>query len=623
VLYSKELWSQLRTNTSLNFIYGKDSRSLNPDDQDYMRESRSEEYGLTFNTNGTWNINKGWLKSLRYVASGTYTSKQSFYQSMMVSNNTPYSMTTVDGAVLSNFAGKDIFDADGNKITNFGDADKSNYAVCLPTNYLSRYNIDSREVNAFAKVVATFFKQTGMVNNRILVGADFRTDGNVGHGKTYDPAAPPQRELSSPNGTFRPRNYRDIPFINQVGVFAEENFSWQFGLRELRLQAGVRYDNTSVVGGIVSPRFNGSIEVLPNTLWLRGGYGITAKMPTLLYLYPEQAYFEYININELTSSKIPEDERLYITTTKVYDASNSNLKIATNHKAEAGVDLKLGQMTFSVTGYAERLKNGYSLSKSLDSFAPFDWTLYSRNSNNDLVSSGTYSVLSAWYTPGNNIFVNNKGVEFDFNFGRIEKINTSISLNGAWQRSKSEDRSYSFYDPYDDKVASQRKDIAIYSQGDLKSFVERFSTALRITHNIPSIGFVVTLTTQAVWKDADWGVYGNDSIPVGIMSLQTGKATFFSEGQFKTVQDFKDYEEGAYTYMLKTTTHPKAIRESYKPYFCFNINVTKEIGDMMRVSFFANNMFRSYPRRESKRSPGSYTLLNNRFYFGVELALTL
>ena len=42
-----------------------------------------------------------------------------------------------------------------------------------------------------------------------------------------------------------------------------------------------------------------------------------------------------------------------------------------------------------------------------------------------------------------------------------------------------------------------------------------------------------------------------------------------------------------------------------------------------RVSFFANNMFRSYPRRESKRNPGNFTTLNNRFFFGLELSLTL
>ncbi|MDE7471461.1 MAG: TonB-dependent receptor [Paramuribaculum sp.] len=619
-LYSNEFFSKLRSNTSLSFVYGKDSRALNPDDEDYQRASRGEEYGLTLNTNGTWNLNKGILKSLRYVVSGTYTSKQSYYQSMLTSNNTPYSMTTTDGAVLSNFAGQQIYDAEGNAITNFGAADQNNYSVCLPSNYFSRYNIDSREVNVFAKVVATLFKQTGMINNRVLFGADFRSDGNVGHGKTFDPTAPPQRDVSNQNADFRPRDYRDIPFINQVGVFLEENFSWQMGLHLLKLQAGVRYDHASVVGGIVSPRFNASFEVLPNKIWLRGGYGVTAKMPSLMYLHPEDAYFEYININELASTKIPENERLYITTTRVHEVSTDNLKIATNHKSEAGIDLKFGQTTIMATAFEERVKNGYGLEQTFDAFAPFEWIEYKRDADNKLVQKSSYNVLSYWYTPGNTSFVTTRGVEFDVNFGRIDKINTTISINGAYMKSKANSTALSFYDPTSTMSASGRKDIAIYSNEGTVRYDEQMSTALRITHNLPSIGFVVTLTGQTVWKDANWGKYGNDELPIGYMSLETGKPVFFEPSQFTSADEMR---EAGFGHMLKVVKHPLEVKESYKPYFCFNMNVTKEIGDALRVSFFANNMFRSYPRRESKRNPGSFIRLNNRYYFGIELALTI
>lgn len=34
-------------------------------------------------------------------------------------------------------------------------------------------------------------------------------------------------------------------------------------------------------------------------------------------------------------------------------------------------------------------------------------------------------------------------------------------------------------------------------------------------------------------------------------------------------------------------------------------------------------MFRSYPRRERKRYPGTYYTYNNQFFFGMELALKL
>ncbi|MDE5975048.1 MAG: hypothetical protein K2G69_00710, partial [Muribaculaceae bacterium] len=119
---------------------------------------------------------------------------------------------------------------------------------------------------------------------------------------------------------------------------------------------------------------------------------------------------------------------------------------------------------------------------------------------------------------------------------------------------------------------------------------------------------------------ANWGKYGDNDLPVGYMSLATGEPVWFEPGTFTTEQEFRDAGMG---HMIKKVTHPLETKESYKPYFCFNMNVTKEIGDMLRVSFFANNMFRSYPRRESRRNPGSYVRLNNRFYFGVELALTI
>ena len=56
----------------------------------------------------------------------------------------------------------------------------------------------------------------------------------------------------------------------------------------------------------------------------QGGYGIAAKMPSLLYLYPENAYFEYININELANENIPESQRLFMTTTEVQTFSKDD-----------------------------------------------------------------------------------------------------------------------------------------------------------------------------------------------------------------------------------------------------------------------------------------------------------
>ena len=619
VMYSNAFFNhKLRSNTSFDFIYGKDTREKNPDDESTQTTSEGQDVGFRLNTNGTWSINKGWLQNIRYVLSGSYTDKQSFYETAYGAASAPYSMTTTDGAILSNFAGQHIFDAEGNQITNFGSEDAKNYAVFLPSSYIGHYEIDSREVNAFGKLTATLFKQSGRVNNRILLGADFKTDGNVGKGKTFDPTAPPLRSNSNKNSSYRPRPYKDIPFIHQFGLFVEENFTWSMGERDLRIQAGMRFDHASKVGSTWSPRFNASFDLIPRALTLSGGYGITAKMPTLLYLYPEKAYFEYVNINELANEKIPENERLFMTTTKVYDTENRNLKVSKNHKAEIGLRLNVGKVSASVTAFQERLKNGYSLDYTFDTFNTFMYNEYTRNANGDLILASSLPVLNSFYTPTNNLNVKTQGLEFDINIGRLEAIRTAFQLNGAWMRTKSWSDSYHFYDN-SGTSASSRKPVAIYEAGTSKSYRQQFATTLRATHNLPQIGFVVTLTAQAVWNQANWKTFGNDTIPVGYISLDN-EVTMFPEGKYTSTEQVK---ADGLDYLLQNPNHSQAIKESYNPYFCFNINVTKEISDMLRVSFFANNMFRSYPRMESKRNPGTYTQLNNRFFFGLELSLTL
>ena len=619
VMYSNTFFhNQLRSNTSLDFMYGKDTRDRNPDDESTQTTSEGRDVGFNLNTNGTWNINKGWLQNIRYVLSGNYTDKQSFFETAYGSASAPYSMTTTDGAILSNFKGQHIFDAEGNRITNFGEEDKNHYAIFLPSSYIGHYEIDSREVNAFAKLTATLFKQSGHVNNRILLGIDFKTDGNVGKGKTFDPTSPPLRNQTSKNSSYRPRPYKDIPFIHQFGAFAEENFAWNIGERELKMQAGIRFDHASVVGSVLSPRFNASFDLIPHTLTLSGGYGITSKIPTLLYLYPEKAYFEYVNINELANESIPENERLFMTTTKVYDTSNENLKVAKNHKAEIGLRLNIGKVSASVTAFQERLKNGYSLDNTFSSFNSFSYKEYTRNENGDLVLASNLPVLNSYYTPTNNMNVQTQGIEFDVNVGRIDAIRTSFQLNGAWMRTQSWNNGYDFYDN-SGTSASSRTPVAIYEAGAVKSYRQQLATTLRATHNIPEIGFVVTLTTQAIWNQSNWKTFGNDTIPVGYISLDN-EVTMFPEGKYTSTEQLK---ADGYDYMLQNPNHSHAIKETYSPYFCFNLNVTKEINDMFRVSFFANNMFRSYPRVESKRNPGTYISLNNRFFFGLELSCTL
>lgn len=618
-LYSNSFFNnQLHSNTSLDFTLGENKRNKNPDDEKLQRAERGKEVSIRLNTNGYLNMNWGWLKSIRYTLSGNYTSKQSHYETLLGNANYQYSMTTTDGAVLSNKPGTDVYDSQGNKITNIPAGEEGLYANYLPADYLTKYDIDGKEINTFAQVLANLVKETDRMENRIAFGGSFKSDGNVGEGKTFDPTTPPYRNISVNNSTSRPRSYKDIPFVNQLSAFAEENFSYAFGQRKLKLQVGARYDNILGFRDIVTPRANLAFDVIPSLLVLRGGYGVTAKSPTVMYLHPEKAYFEYVNINTIANATIPEAQRMIVTTTRTFDTKNNDLKIATNKKAEIGVDLLFGKKArLSVTAFRERMNNGYYMN---DVYVPVTYQTYKAGvlpadgiSFPTLIADKQYPVLSEYSSVTNNLSLNTDGIEFDFNSGRIDPIRTTFSLSGAWMKSQTYNNGYTYYSASVTDPA-QAPHIGIYEKEMKKRNEERISTSLRVTHNIPRLRMAVTLTTQVIWKDADWYKFGNDSIPVKYINKNDGQIYDFNRA---------DKNKAEFASMIRQVETKYYIKESMPPLLSMNINISKEIGENMRLSFFANNMFSSHPLYEYKRAPGTYLRRNEDLFFGAELLITL
>jgi hypothetical protein len=614
-MYSNR-FNKLTSSTSLDFSLGKDTRERNPDDERTQLETGARDIGLRFNTNGTWNIQKGWLSNVKYTLSGSYRDKHSYRGELLGNAFAAYSMSRTDGAVLSNRPGQKVYDDERRELTNIPPGETNLIATYLPNEYYSRYDIYGKEVNFFANVNASFTKTVGVLSNRILVGTNFRTDGNLGDGKVYDPYNPPYRSLSSENASPRPRKYSSIPFINQLSLYAEENLTWNMGERELMGQAGLRYDLVNSKS-IVTPRTNLSFDIVPRKLWLRGGYGVTAKAPTTLYLYPENAYFDFVHFNTLNSSSIPENEQLLLASTRVFNTQNRDLKIAANQKAEIGLDLIINKMRFFVTAYNEQLRNGYNLATTVDSYHLLDYIIYEEATQNPgsiptLREKEKHKIFVSYATPTNNGRSHNRGVEFDFDFGRINAIRTSFVLNGAYMRSTDWDDGHSFSNRKN--LNELERNIGIYEKGKEKYERERLTTTLRATHNIPSIGFVVTTTAQVSWMNKYWTSYGNDTTFVAYISREDGLVKPFDNS-------LKDNPE--FAYLFETRSPTRFIMESYFPILLINFHLTKEIGENLKASFYANNMFNSRPLYESKRTPGSFTRLNIPMYFGFELVLQL
>lgn len=632
---AKALWSWrpgevVSMNTSLSFNYGSDIEKLNPDFEASKTQSHANQVGFSFNTNGMAAVNGEWLKNVNWLVSGSYTDKDSHFEDMASNAMNLYSTSMTDGQTYTSVQGLHVYDSvTGEEITNAADAGVK--ASVLPYSYFYAYDIFGKEINAFAKLNANFSHTWGAVTDRMLVGADFKTDGNLGRGAVYDDDLPPFRNIGNASSGYRKRPYYEIPFVNQIGGYLENYFTWRFAGRDLNLSSGVRYD---WVNGLTSlaPRINASVDIFP-WMTLRGGYGITSKAPTSIYLNPNYAYLDEINLNWM-SVNIPENERLLIASTYVYDATNPDLEIARNRKAEIGLDFTVAKrFNISLTAYDEKMANGYSYGLLPSSFNYFIHQAYKVSQENPgaipSVTKGTTTrTFFKVYKPGNDIVSVNRGLEYEVDLGRFDAIRTSFYINGAWTRGEYSTRGYT-YNTSVNSNESGEYNIAVYEPGRETDINERHITTLRMTHNIPSIGFVITLTTQANWFTKTWTTYRNTYKSSDPSRAGKEYDVFTSYLSYKTGKlETLEWNESVLSdpeFSYLTGEHGDSVRyivEKYTPFVLFNLNLTKEIGDIMTASFYVNNIFNSRPLYRMKSS-GSKVERGIPIFFGFELKVNI
>ena len=610
--YTNTIGKWYTTTTASVGIY-RDKSIPTPGDENDHRNALQKENRFRLNTKGTINFDKGWFNNIKYAASFTYTDKNSFYEDQAANAEYTFSTSKVDGEITNSAAGGKVYLEDGSILSgnSFG------HALKTPNTYMYRYNVYGEELNTYAQVIANFSGDWGRTSHFIKLGADFRNEGNRGLGKVYDEDCPPMRSSSYSYQTQRDRAYNEIPFMNSLGLFAEESFNLHFGGgRNLNIVAGVRYDKIFGMEGVVAPRINASLDIIPHALSIRGGYGVTAKAPTLEMLHPQDAYFDMVNFDNSQATAASQAQKFQVVTTHAYSSVNNNLKMATTKKAEIGVDFQIGKVVGSITAFKDSSNNGYVFTTTADSFHSVDMVRYTANYGSDanalptLTESSRDKVLLYYSKPTNDASYETRGIEASIDFGRIDAIRTRFILDGVWTRTESWVKGYNF------KRANSGVNtdhMGVFSDRP-HSFSEVFSTNLKAVHNIPSIGFVITATANVTWRENSWSKYINDEIPVKYISVEDGKmydfnASMLEDAEFKALDVRPDLD------------YKRNIKDSYKtPILCMNVNVTKEIKDYLRVSFYANNAFRSTPLWESTKNPGSFTRRNaNTFFFGLSL----
>jgi len=635
--YSNTFFRNLNTTTIFSYTLGRDTRNPNVDDATVYRRSGASNNNFRLNTRGRWQFNNLWLTSINYTVSGDVTHQYSFHNQLLTNAQAPFTTSQISGTTLTS-ASQSVYDEDGNLIATSA-TQQNLVAIMLPPSYIESYEIHGRPVNVFANLTANFMRQfTPTLNTRLIVGSDFRSNGNFGDGLIFEPESSPFRPVAGLiMPTVRHRPFNDIPFVNQVGLFAETNILWNVFNRDINVRAGVRHDMVGSISATV-PRINASFEIIPRVFSIRGGYGISAKAPTMIHLHPDRAFFDMPIYNQVGTG-LPDAQRFVIISTYVFDAENPNLEMAKTRKAEVGFDLRIGQMSLSTTFFDEETRNGFRMGSDMSTFKKIDrrWYLPTAEGTPHIVRydpTSHFRLLTSFNRPLNDATVLSRGFEFDFNTGRIDDIRTTFVFTGAYRRHQFWNNTYHFTRAVDGAAP-----IGAIRNNELHAFAwdpklqvehrEMFSTNLRAIHNIPRLGFVVSLTTQVVWRNSQWTTFGDTTMPRYYISFRDGEIRPFTQEMYNAAREglLPGHTPTEFSPALQSFAPNRTLTTplSWRPYMLMNLHLSKELGELLTISFFANNMFSTHPLRESSRFAGSFQRMNNSvpLFFGVELRASI
>ena len=576
LVWSNNFASSLRVELGVTGnLGGMDSK----DDPDAFRDQyeKGRDNALRGNASLTWQVNKPYLTNLKADAYLNYNDNYSLlHKYNSAASRLPAVHSEVEGL------GK---------------------ASLLPEGeYYSDRVVDSRELDAGASLKYSINSRFSGYRSAFKAGLQWKASGNVGEGEYYlDP-------LLAEDG-YRPRPYSQYPFMHTLSAYAEEDFSFPFGLR---LTAGVRYDRVLIKGsryanvGSFSPRLNAKWEINKN-IALRGGWGLSEKLPSFYILFPKQEYRDIL----VSGGYGPSGELEYIYYTKSCPiAYNPDLRWQQSSNAEFGIDAKFLGLSLSLVAYYNLTLHPYKFANS------YEVLEFERNGVTD-------KTFVATKIQENGAPVRRAGAELTLDFPQIAPLRTNFRLDASYGWTRTEDDGWYYYynNGWSHPTLSSRSYpyVGVYANGGNSNLMIKGKESSTLTANltsithIPEARLIITCRLEAslLTRSLNIPTDGQDVLyPVAYLDVEDGGANLhpFTERQ-KTDPSFQDLViRPSNSYLFK--------QDGYGAYMSANLSVTKEIGDRVSVSFFANNFTFSRPYVLSMAT-GVGAIFTPAFYYGL------
>lgn len=603
--------------------------------------SKVRDNVLRANTSLTWLLRKSWITNLKLDASVNYNDNRS-------QDHAYGSSASMLPAVHSELAGYYLADR-------------------LPVSYFSDKVIDSKELDYAASLKYEWFKKSGKRLSKLKAGVQWKANGNVGEGEYYkDPSV-------AANG-YRPRPYSQYPFMHNVAAYIEEDYTFPIGKTSLQISAGLRLENLFVKDtdyknvSSLSPRFNAKWKISDN-LSIRGGWGVSEKLPSFYILYPVQKYRDI-----QTFGFSHGDASSYVYYTQPYKMLfNENLKWQKNYNAEFGIEAYFLRTSVSLVGFFNKTKNPYTYQNI---YTPFSYNImsvpsgymvpdnpeirvdsqtgqvYMRGSNEEFWTPMATKVTDKTFfesqMPGNGDDIYRTGAELIVDFPEIAPIRTKFRLDAnyaythyidntlnwtyrtGWSHTSLSNRSYQY--------------VGIYANGgESGTFNGKESHSLNanltaITH-IPEARIIITCRLEMSLlsrfrnlsryqgREYAYNVNADGVESIGGSIYDSNNYTAIRPVKYMDengdVHDFTDKEASDPAFanlIIKSGNAYTFSQDGYGAYLSANLSVTKEIGDHVSLSFFANNFTNSRMYVTSKAT-GVSAIFTPAFYYGLTCRL--
>ena len=664
----------LTLNVGLTGNIGGYSSEADPDEMlDDYQKTRDNTLRAHFDVN--WLLNKSWITNLTLKGSLSYSDKKSEeYYSTSSASAQPYIHSMEQGYFIAT-------DYDENPQANI---------ILGPTGYwyVKRLN-DSKPMSWSLKLKAeknaSFALGKSIFRNHLMIGSDFTGSRNAGRGTYYDDmrVAPSWREYRY--NELPAMNNLALYAEDKIMIPTGKLSSWELtaGLRDdITFISGSDYGTISSLSPRVNSRYifwRNHRKRLVNSLTVHAGWGKSVKLPSFQILYPTPGYSDRL---AFASTSTSDNRSYYAYHTYVSKALyNPDLRWQYTNQTDIGVEMDIKGTHVSLSAFHHKTCRSYM---STDVFTPMTYRYtppsslngsgidvanrrFSVDQQSGIVTlsdaTGTVQSKELAYTDRNTYAVNDRyvngsdvdryGLEWVIDFAQIKSLATSVRIDGNYYYYKGADDML-FADiplgvsttmtgnvPYG--YVGWYRGASVTSTGSSASASVSNGTVskqanlnLTLTTHIPKIRMIVSLRLESSLYNyrrliSDYS-FDDDGLAAVYPEYYTtwnnpSELIPFAEKYLWA----RDNDVTLYNDLTKLVVHanyPYVLNPNrISSYYSANLSVTKELGDHISLSFYANNFFRNMSTVHSSQTDLDTSLFSSgyipSFYYGLSLRLKI